>query len=71
MIFEALSWYAASVAAFWTSLARGGFLHLLVIGFVIWWLCCRRGRSFCCASCRCWCGRCKCGEAKEEDEDEG
>jgi len=74
MIMEALRWYAESLSAFWVSLAGGGLFRLILIGCLIYWICCRRSRSCCrggrcrCTDCGCRSGNCGCGEDDEGAE---
>lgn len=46
MIFELVRLYTQSVTAFWTSFAGGGFLRMLLLWSLIYWIFCRprRGR---------------------------
>ena len=63
MLAEALSWYWESLTAFWSGMARGGLLRLLVVAMVLWWLFGRKCRCWSsCPRCGCWCGRCRCKE---------
>ncbi len=79
MIMEALRWYVESLSAFWVSLAGGGLVKLILIGCLIYWICCRRGQWGChgchgkCSHCGCRCGHCPCGagEKGSPDGDEG
>ena len=73
MIFDALGLYLESVSAFWFSFAGGGGLRLILICCLIYWIFCKRGRRCggwrCCSACGCLCGRCRCDDAADGDED--
>ena len=71
MIMEALRWYVEGLAAFWVSLAGGGLLKLIMIGCLIYWICCRRKRWGCHRGrCRCSHHRCRCGGCGCDDVDD-
>lgn len=77
MLAEALSWYLESLVAFWSGIARGGVLRLLVVGLILWWIFGRKCRCWsACPRCGCWCGHCRCrevdpdGRATGPDDDE-
>ena len=76
MIMEVLRWQLESLAAFWVSLAGGGLFKLILIGCLIYWICCRRRHWAChrghcrCPQCGCRCGHRPCG-AGEDGDDEG
>lgn len=75
MILDALAVFAESIFAFWVALAGGGFLKIIMICCIIYWIFCRRGwrrryrwgwgcgcqRSCGCPHCACECGGCACG----------
>ncbi len=70
MIADALALYFNVLVAFWSGMARGGGLQLLLIGLALWWFFCCRGRWRCgCGHCGCWCGRCRCDEVRVEKDD--
>jgi len=80
MITEALSWYVESLSAFWASFAGGGLPRLILMGCLIYWIFCKRGRGCghrrrrgcrCrCSHCGCRCGSCPCGDDEAEDVDD-
>ena len=70
MIADAIALYFNVLVAFWSGMARGGGLQLLLIGLALWWFFSCRGRWRCgCRHCGCWCGRCQCDEVRVEDDD--
>lgn len=72
MLGEALAWYVESLTAFWSGMAHGGLLRLILVAAILWWLFGRRRRCWgCCPRCGCWCGRCRCREVDETGETGG
>ncbi len=76
MIMDAISWYVASISAFWVSLAGSGLFKLLLLCCLISLICRGRMRWRCyhrscrCRHCGCRCGHCPCGDGDDEDDEE-
>ncbi len=69
MMMELISWYVESLSAFWVSLAGGGLFKLILIGCIIYWICCGPTRWRCrCPHCGCRCGHCPCGAGEDRDD---
>ena len=83
MILDALALFAESIFAFWVALASSGFLKIVMIWCIIYWIFCRRcrrrhhswaggcgRRHGCgCPHCACECGGCACAAAAPGDGD--